>query len=357
VRKQAMRQAREAVDLLGHHPSIALWCGHSDPVSIDPQPETLDDPKASRRMAMRELVDQELPTFNRSILGRSVARALRKADGSRPVVAHSGMPPSLPKLDGTDADLSFGWEQGDERLLPTFLAAWPRRARFVSGFGAQAIPADADFLDRAAWPDLDWDDLGRHHALQHAIFERFVPTSSFDTFDEWADATRRYQADLLRHHVEALRRLKYRPTGGFAYRLFADSAPGVTWSVRSAGGVAKDSLAALTAACAPVVVVMDRPPDHLHAGQALEWDVHVVSDLRHALAGARVTATLTASSGERRFGWTGDIAADECTLVGTIRTDGPTVAGPLEVELVLEHADAHATNRYSTHVVTDHHRH
>jgi len=31
IRKQAVRQAREAVDHLGHHPSIALWCAHSDP--------------------------------------------------------------------------------------------------------------------------------------------------------------------------------------------------------------------------------------------------------------------------------------------------------------------------------------
>ncbi len=30
VRQQAVRQAREAVDLLGHHPSVALWCGHNE---------------------------------------------------------------------------------------------------------------------------------------------------------------------------------------------------------------------------------------------------------------------------------------------------------------------------------------
>jgi beta-mannosidase len=30
VRQEAARQARQAVDLLGHHPSIMLWCGHTD---------------------------------------------------------------------------------------------------------------------------------------------------------------------------------------------------------------------------------------------------------------------------------------------------------------------------------------
>ena len=29
IRKQAQRQAREAVDLLGHHPSVAIWCDHN----------------------------------------------------------------------------------------------------------------------------------------------------------------------------------------------------------------------------------------------------------------------------------------------------------------------------------------
>ena len=35
VRKQAARQAREAVDLLGYHPSIAVWCGHNEPIALD----------------------------------------------------------------------------------------------------------------------------------------------------------------------------------------------------------------------------------------------------------------------------------------------------------------------------------
>src|SRR5690606_26968975 len=34
IRKQAVRQATQAVDLLGHHPSIAIWCGHNEPMAI-----------------------------------------------------------------------------------------------------------------------------------------------------------------------------------------------------------------------------------------------------------------------------------------------------------------------------------
>ena len=35
IRKQAVRQAREAVDLLGHHPSIIMWCAHNEPLPVD----------------------------------------------------------------------------------------------------------------------------------------------------------------------------------------------------------------------------------------------------------------------------------------------------------------------------------
>ena len=34
VRKQAVRQAGELVNLLGHHPSIVLWCGHNEPLDL-----------------------------------------------------------------------------------------------------------------------------------------------------------------------------------------------------------------------------------------------------------------------------------------------------------------------------------
>ena len=42
---------RAAVDLLGHHPSIAIWCGHNEPMAIENDPAMWGDPKALRRMA------------------------------------------------------------------------------------------------------------------------------------------------------------------------------------------------------------------------------------------------------------------------------------------------------------------
>ena len=123
VRKQAQRQAREAVDLLAHHPSLAVWCAHNEPFAIDVGPGDGEVGPFSRGLAA-----QELPSWNKTVLDRSVKRTMAKADSSRPVIAHSGVLPHPPQLDGTDSHLSFGWLHGDERelerLRPHVSPAW-----------------------------------------------------------------------------------------------------------------------------------------------------------------------------------------------------------------------------------------
>ncbi|MFL6204486.1 MAG: glycoside hydrolase family 2 protein [Acidimicrobiales bacterium] len=346
VRKQAVRQAAAAVDLLGHHPSIAIWCGHNEPMAIENDPQMWGDPKALRRMGLRAAAAQGLPTWNKTVLDRSVKRALEKADGTRPVIPHSGVLPHPPQLDGTDSHLYFGWYHGHERDLPGFLRAMPRMARFVTEFGAQAVPADAAFCQPERWPDLDWAQLGRTHALQRPVFDRHVPPADFDTFDEWRAATQAYQATVVRRQVEALRRIKYRPTGGFAQFCFADGHPAVTWSVLGHDRAPKLAYDALREACRPVIVVADRLPAEVTAGQALALDVHVVSDLRVQLEDAQVTAHLRWSGGQRRWRWQGDIPADGCQRVGTVQIVVPEDRGPISLDLECAHEGGRASNRY-----------
>ncbi|HYF47616.1 MAG TPA: hypothetical protein VD926_15480 [Acidimicrobiales bacterium] len=96
VRKQAVRQARKAVEVLGHHASVVVWCGHNEPLAIEAPTGDLADPAAFRKAGLRTALAMELPTWNKTVLDRSVKRALEKADGSRPVVPHSGVWPHLP---------------------------------------------------------------------------------------------------------------------------------------------------------------------------------------------------------------------------------------------------------------------
>ncbi len=344
VRRQAVRQVAAAVDLLGHHPSILVWCGHDEPFSHELPAGRAPGPTR----VMRSAVAQALPGWNKSVLDTSIKRALEKADPTRPVLAHSGMLPH--PAWGTDSHLYFGWYHGRWDDLPRAMAAWPAAGRFVGELGAQAVPFTADFMEPQQWPDLDWDRLAGHFCMQKTIFDDLVPPSAYATFEAWRDATQAYQARLVRFQVEALRRLQFRPTGGFAVFLLNDSQPAVSWSLLDHQRVPKAGYAALRDACAPVLVAADWPAPSYPPGAGLSLDVHVVNDLLEELAGAVVEARLAWPGGGRKWLFGGDVAANSCCFVGTLNctlpplsaleadTGGPLSDGsswPLELHLEL----------------------
>jgi beta-mannosidase len=346
VRNQAVTQARAAVDTLGHHPSIVQWNAHNEPAAA-----AIGIEGAGGRSRLRYLAGQQLPSWNKSVLDRWVKRSIERADPTRLVVPHSGALPHLPLLDGTDSHFYFGWYHGDVRDIETLAARVPRLVRFVSEFGAQSVPESADFIDTTSWPDLDWDELQVHHGLQRWVFDERVPADEFATFDEWRHATQTYQAELVRHHVEVFRRLKYRPTGGFCVFALNDAAPVVSWSLVDHARVPKLALQALTDACRPVVVVADRPPAIVTPGDRLELDVHVVNDLRRAVDPAVVEITASWASGTRRWRFGGACGPDECVKVGTLELTVPETLGALTFDLALTADDVHVTNHYAS-VVT-----
>ena len=346
IRKQAVRQAREAVDLLGHHPSIITWCAHNEPLPVDGDRAT-----AIGDSATKHVLNQQLPSWNKSVLDRWVKRSLESSDETRPVVAHSGIAPHLPQLDGTSSHLHFGWYYGEEADLAGFAATMPRMVRFVSEFGSRSIPPTADFIHPARWPRLDWEELTERYGYEPAPFETHIPPAPHPTFDSWQAATQRYQATLLRHQIETMRRLKYQPTGGFTLMMLNDAAPSISWSLLDHRRQPKLAHQAVVDACRPVIVIADQLPDLLQTGDALALDVHVVNDLRRPLDGADCTATLRWPGGNHEWRWQGDVGADSVARVGIVRFVVPEVPGELWLDLTIEHNDELATNRYVATVV------
>ena len=223
---------REAVDLLGHHPSIAIWCGHNEPMALDLEP---GGTSATRRAwRPRSSPPSSCRRWNKTSSTAPIKRALEQADGTRPVIAHSGRapPPAAARRHRQPPLL---------RLVPRRRARPPallrRRARAWPASSPSSArrpcPTTADFCEPERWPDLDWD-AARPHATRcrRRIFDQHVPPADYATFDELArrdaGATR---PTVVRYHIETLRRLKYRPTGGFCQFCFADGHPAVTWSV------------------------------------------------------------------------------------------------------------------------------
>ncbi|HEX6381557.1 MAG TPA: hypothetical protein VF180_09975 [Acidimicrobiia bacterium] len=313
ARRPAAAQSRSLVDLLGHHPSVVVWCGHNEPY---PGPPSEPEDKAAKWRNRAQLL---LPSWNKDVLDRSVARALRQ-DPTRPVITHSGVPPG-PLRDGTDSHLYFGWYLGEMADMAAILRRWPRLARFVSEFGAQAVPESADFMEPGRWPDLDWDRLQERHNLQPQHFQRFVPPDEFATFDDWRAATQAYQAAVIQLQAEDLRRLRYRPTGGFLQFCFADGHPGVTWSVLDHERRPKPGHAALASACRSVLPMVDPRTGH----------VHVANELRRSFPGAEIEVRIA----EARWAFGGDLAADSLAYVGRVAI--PSEA--LRIDVVLRQSD------------------
>jgi beta-mannosidase len=275
---------------------------------------------------------------------------LEKTDGSRPVVPHSGILPHPPQLDGTDSHWYVGWYHGNERDFPRLLRWWPRVARFVSEFGAQALPDDAGFLEPDRWPDLDWERAYRRHGLQKPFFDEHVQPAAYATFEAWQSATQRYQAELIRHHVHALRLLKYRPTGGFAQFCLADSHPAVTGSVLGHDRTPKPGYASLQAACAPVIVLAGRLAETLHADEPLTIPVYAINDRRISFSDMVVTLHLHWSwhgtTQHLQWRWQGELPADCATRVGLIDTTVPAADGHLAVRVELHDADGQRVDHY-----------
>ncbi|MGH9025818.1 MAG: glycoside hydrolase family 2 protein, partial [Acidimicrobiia bacterium] len=303
VRREAVRQARAMVDLLGHRPSIAFWCAHNEPLAVAMRPGEPIEPRQLAQLGASML----LPSWNKDVLDFSITRALRRADPTRFVNPHSGLFPGLGQ-SGTDSHFYFGWYHGRMDGLAPALAAVPRVARFVSEFGAQAVPDTNDFMEPDRWPDLDWETLFERHACQKRVFNRHVPPSAFETFDEWRIATQAYQATLIQLQIEDLRRIQWNPTGGFCHFCFADGHPAVTWSVLDNERAPKLGYAALRDACRAVLPMLE-PRQGL---------VHVASQRRAPLPDATVTVQL----GTRTWRFAGDVAANDVTYVGALDRSG-----------------------------------
>ncbi len=119
------------VDLLGHHPSIVLWCAHDAPLG--------DDDRASR--ARRSRTRDE-----------SCRRGARRCSTARPPAPSAALrrhPARRPQLrrwpSGTDTHLWFGWRHGDARRprRRPARAAPPRplRVRVRRAVGARHAPS------------------------------------------------------------------------------------------------------------------------------------------------------------------------------------------------------------------------
>ncbi|MEM7093462.1 MAG: sugar-binding domain-containing protein [Actinomycetota bacterium] len=343
VQGAAVDASHRLVDQLGAHPSIVVWCAHYDSTgtTTGPRPATA----IPSRRSLFGVAKQQAPTWTKSVLDRLVGRAFRRADGSRPVIESSGTWPSAPFFNGMDTHLRFGWNSGTGRDLEVFARRIPRMVRWVSSLGAQSIP-DHPAVAVRNWP-ADLNLLAERYGLVENGFRQYLPLADYANGRSWIAASQAYQATLLRRQIETLRRLKYKPSGGFTFAALADSRPAISFAIHDHDRNPKQAAGAVRAACRPVIVVSDRLPTEMRPGDAVLLDVHVVNDERVPHEDLVVTAELHWPGGQHRWAWRGSVEADAIARIGSINWIVPDIEGPVSLHLQLCAGDVElADNHY-----------
>ncbi len=346
TRRRARMVAREMVDLLGAHPSVALWCSHDEPDgAIVPAPSANLDPTGS---LARRLAQQALPSWNRTVLGPTLRRELRSSDPSRSVVMRSGTIPGVRASSASDPHLWLGWHTGRHEDLAAILRRWPRLGRFLGGFGSQSMRI------------RDWPTTAPSHATaEKAAFERYLPRRAYSDGAGWARATRAYQADLLRAQIETIRRLKYRPAQGFCLMALVDAEVEGGFGILQTDRTPKPAYRAVTDACQAVIVAADPLPTIVTPGQSIEMTIHAVNDLHRRVRDVRVSATATVGDWRTRQVWRGDLSADSVERIGDFGFAIPAIHDVLVVTIELQSDDdgvsstdvVVASNRYQSVVI------
>jgi hypothetical protein len=226
-----------------HHPSLAAFGVHDDPVAAfeDGLGSGVLDRLRVRYRTWRSSYDPE------------PARAVAEALADRPVFPVVGGP----GVDGDAGSYYPGWDYGDATGIDGLLDRYP--VAVLAEYGAGAF-AETEVADAAGF------DAAKH--------DRHV--------NGGVDESQAYQADTLQTVTE---RLRQREVGAIAYALRDTNSAGM--GVYGVDGSAKEARTTLERAFAPVQAFLADP-------DASESAVVVVNDLPQELS-----ATLSWDAGER----------------------------------------------------------
>ena len=247
-----------------------------------------------------------------------------------------------------DSHMYPGWYFDDIRAIRML----PRHHfELITEFGAQALPdraALASFItDDGA---IDWTGIARHCG-QPALLQRHNPAAT--TLDELIESSQRYQALLLRHHIEFIRGTKGEPGHGLHVFAFVDSWPSVTWSILDHDRHPKQGYHAVAAAMRPVLAMLDDPlreTGRADTGASVDTGASAGTD-----AATEARRVLVVNDSAASIDATLMVEADGVVVFESAIAVGTTSAVPVEVllpvgfaavDLHLQWATGQATNSY-----------
>ena len=186
-------------------------------------------------MRQNHSIDQELKA------------SFERLDPSRPALAASGE---------VDLHLMLGWSTG----------SWADLAHvepmMVTAFGAQSLPD----VDSPAWEQIEtrWPAADDEPSWRYAGFQPVnwaergagLP-SAHQSLEAYAEASQRYQADIVRFAAEHMRTRKFESCwGAFAYHL-VDPFPGIGFGLLDSARRPKPALVSLARAFEPTRLIIE----------------------------------------------------------------------------------------------------
>jgi len=255
--QEAVRQLRELLGMLGHHPSVFFWSAHNEaPWSSDWMVYKYPDYDPEQNRAL----DQEL------------GRVLATEDPSRPSQQNS--PPA--------EHLWMGWYSGTWRDFRKSTSQ-----SLVSEFGAQAVP-DLSTLQTFLTPGQLWPiegsnlEVWSYHNFQLKELTEIAKVPVGKSVEELIRNTQRYQARLTQFAAESLRLQKWQPVAGVFQFMFVEHWPSVNWGVVDYLRNPKPGHAALARAYQPLLPIAST------RGTLPGLWVYVVNDGMEPLDGVRL---------------------------------------------------------------------
>lgn len=261
---EAVKQARDMIDLLYNHPAIIAWCLHNEPPW---DAEWMRDKYKSYDPEQNKKLDAILFT---SLKGRDPTRYLHPYSSVR---EHPW----------------WGWYFGSFQKY-----AEPTDEALITEFGAQALPNLRSlrriFTEAELWPNTaaEWAQWEYHNFQRHETFN-IAHVSKGKNPQEFIINTQHYQAQLIQFAAEAYRRQRYRPVAGIFQFMFVECWPSVNWGILDYWRHPKAGYQALKRAYQPVLPSIAWSKQIWQLGETIELGLVIINDLWTAFPEARVS--------------------------------------------------------------------
>ncbi|MFX1452421.1 MAG: glycoside hydrolase family 2 protein, partial [Promethearchaeota archaeon] len=239
------------------------------------------------------------------------------------IVKNSGMAGMI--RGGTDLHSYCGYYWP---FAPRYRAAYRylnmrRKVRFVTEFGAQALPNLESMQKFPCFKDtpedlfpLNTGVLIKNHRYQQMFVRNYAKEEDFKTLEGFIQATQDYQAEIAKFHIELFRFLKYDHCGGVIHFLFNDCFPGITWSIVDYWREPKKAYHAVKNSFEPVYpFIMKWPNKHYSQGKRFKTDLYITNDLHQDFKNIKLTVNISPTSGEPIFQKNYNIDIDKDSLV------------------------------------------